>query len=207
MTDDEHEDPCPGCGIEPIDPLLGPFLARIGEAIGRAVHGDENATFFTDQPCEVEVVPGDLPNTIVVKGVFGRRQLLAFVGRQAGELRAMGFAVPLEIPDCAELKDDLRFEWIQVDFTLTPTGATEVGIPRPLGVFEETWHTLSPLTQRRLNAGRLGLDTARVGGSRKVVVDGVRALQSTDRIGTDEEQARVQAAHDEMQTYLARRTT
>ena len=69
--------------------------------------------------------PGDEENGILrVNLIMAPKDVAALhVGKTAAELRAMGFKVGEDVPDFAELRADATFEWIELDFTLTPDGA------------------------------------------------------------------------------------
>jgi len=56
--------------------------------------------------------------------------------------------------------------------------------------------------RRRLRDGERGLNASRENGDVEVIADGVRALQSTDSVGTPAENKSVMRAHDEMMDYL-----
>jgi hypothetical protein len=71
----------------------------------------------------VEVDPGSDKLTMTMKA-----PLEWFIGRHAGELRASGMKIEANVPDCAVVRRNAQsgiacFEWIELDFTLTPTGA------------------------------------------------------------------------------------
>ena len=58
------------------------------------------------------------PDKVVVEMRMPIGFLRSYVGKNAGDLRELGFVIPEKIPDCALLGVGEEFKWVSVEFEI-----------------------------------------------------------------------------------------